>query len=293
MSRPALSALRALEILDLLGAAPAQALTLSEIVRLTGTNVASSHAILTVLVKQGYLLRHPTSKVYRLAPAIVALGQAAAEHDGLLSSARAACDLAAQRTGYEAVLTARAGDDIIAVARVAGSGFSQPNFRVGQRVLLRPPMGGLFVAWAPDHDQEAWATPQKSTPEHARTAHLAALALLRERGYLVTLSTDAYSNFTRIIADGDVMPSRRDPRLAEILSELDNGLYQPTAINPADSYRIKGIAAPIFDPHGGVLYALNLNPPPSDDMMGKQLIENVQILLDLCSTVMRENDIVR
>ena len=288
MSRPALSALRALEILDLLGGAPEQALTLSEIMRLTGTNAASCHAILSVLVAQGYLLRHPTSKMYRLAPLIVALGTAAAEHDELLSAARRAGEAAAKRSGFDAVLTARAGCDIVAVAWFPGPHAGQPKFRVGQRVPIRPPLGGPFVAWASSEEQDEWIAPKDivTSPE-LQEGHRAALERLRARGFLVTLDTDAHGDFSRIITDELAMPNVRDPRLARILDELDNGLYQPDAIEACASYRVRNMAAPIFDPHGIVQYVLNLNVPP-DDISGEQLLSYAQMLVELCAVAMRD-----
>lgn len=53
MVRPALSATRALTIIDFMSQSPSQAYTLMELVRHTGTNVASCHAIVNVLMTRG------------------------------------------------------------------------------------------------------------------------------------------------------------------------------------------------------------------------------------------------
>ena len=49
MSRPALSATRSIEIIELLATFPERQFNLSDIVKATGINIASTHAILNTL----------------------------------------------------------------------------------------------------------------------------------------------------------------------------------------------------------------------------------------------------
>ncbi len=291
MSRPALSALRALEIIDLMAGLPAQAFTLSEIVKLTGTNVASCHAILSVLVSRGYLLRHPVHKAYRLAPSIVAIGEAAGAHDQLLTSARESAASIATHTGLETTLSARAGEDIIGVARFGRSPLGRPSLRVGQRVPMRPPLGALFLAWAPREDVDRWIAPAGAdTPLSVQAAHEAALALVRQRGFLVTLASPAHDVFTREIGETSSTQAGQVSRLSALIAALDNGLYQPRKIEPRRAYPVKVICAPIFDAQGQVLYALNLNFPPGD-LRGGELLDLANRLLNACSSSMQANSI--
>lgn len=291
MSRPALSALRALEIIDLMAGLPAQAFTLSEIVKLTGTNVASCHAILNVLVSRGYLLRHPVHKAYRLAPSIVAIGEAAAAHDRLLTSAREGAASIAAATGLETTLSARAGEDIIGVARFGRSPVDRPSLRVGQRVPMRPPFGALFLAWAPSDEVERWIAPDgEATPDAVRAAHEAALALVRQRGFLVTLDSPAHTVFTHEIGGTSSIEAGQASRLSSLLAALDNGLYQPGTIAPRRAYPAKVICAPIFDAQGQVLYALNLNFPPGE-VRGAALLDLAAQLLNVCASAMQASSI--
>src|SRR5689334_18817876 len=71
MARPALSATRGIEILDLLAAFPTQAFTLSEIARASGINVSSCHSVLNALLVRGYLSHGASPKTYVLGPALV------------------------------------------------------------------------------------------------------------------------------------------------------------------------------------------------------------------------------
>lgn len=282
MSRPALSALRALEIIDVMAGQPAEKFTLSDIVRLTGTNAASCHAILAVMMQRGYLLRDPERKTYRLAPAMVAIGEAAAGHDPLLARSKQVASQWAERTGLEVVLTARAGEDIIGVARFAPARIPNSSVRVGQRVPLRAPLGGLFFAWANSDDQAVWCSPEgRETGAGARDAHEAALALLRERGFLVSLRTAEHGAFTRSLVqaqDEGIVQGR----LSMLLAAMDNGLYQPAEIEAAREYRVQTLSAPIFDRHGRVLYNIGVCYP-GEPVTGELLLREGNALVEACN----------
>ena len=55
MPRPALSADRALQVIDVLVAHPTQRFTLTELSRRTSINPASAHALLAVMLRAGYV----------------------------------------------------------------------------------------------------------------------------------------------------------------------------------------------------------------------------------------------
>lgn len=280
MSRPALSALRALEIIDLMAGQPAEKFTLSDIVRLTGTNASSCHAILNVLLQRGYLLRDPERKTYRLAPSIVAIGEAAAAHDPLLERAREAARVQAEETGFETLLTARAGSDIIAVARYAGENAAAINLRVGQRVPLVAPLGGLFFAWAEEEEAREWcAADGANTPEETVRDHRQALALLRQRGFLVSLRSAEHGAFTRQLKAEEAAVQ---PRLAMLLRAMDNGLYQPDAIDLEADYRVQVLSAPIFDRFGRVIYNIGISFP-EHAVTGRVLLERAERLSEACA----------
>ena len=117
MSRPALAASRALDILNFMAAHPTEAFSLSELVEHLGVNFASCHAILTVLTKDGFLERHPKHRTYSLGPALVAIGHAALESQPAIDIARDEARDLAQQLDLEVLLTARTGGDLIALAR--------------------------------------------------------------------------------------------------------------------------------------------------------------------------------
>ncbi len=292
MSRPALSALRALEIIDVMAGQPSEKFTLSDIVRLTGTNAASCHAILNVMMQRGYLLRDPERKTYRLAPVMVAIGEAAARHDPLLAQAKRVAADWAERSEREVVLTARAGEDIIGVAGFAPARIPNTSVRVGQRVPLRAPLGGLFFAWADADEQAGWCSPDDDeTPFAVRAAHEAALALLRERGFLVSLRTVEHGAFTRQLVQAQD-EGLAESRLAVLLAAMDNGLYQPSEIEPEAEYRVQTLSAPIFDRHGRVLYNVGV-VYPAEPVSGEDLLQEGYALVEACNAGWAGERIIR
>jgi DNA-binding IclR family transcriptional regulator len=275
-----------------MASAPSQAFTMSELVKLTGTNVASCHAILAVLVNRGYLTRHPVHKTYRLAATLVAIGDAIAGNDPLLASARAATAEIAAQTGMETMLTGRAGSDLVAVARVAKSRLSRPSLRVGQRVPFRPPLGSTFCAWADDKDVEAWiARGDDAGGKTAAGRHRAALALVRERGFLVTLKSPEHAELKRVVSNP---PAAKQPgegrRVGELIRALGHAHYQPERLERAKTYDIEIISAPIFDAYGAASYALTVSGF-AEPVRGDAIERHASQLMQICAHVMQENHI--
>ncbi|WP_164857169.1 IclR family transcriptional regulator [Sphingomonas crocodyli] len=291
MARPALSAARALEIIDLMAASPKQAFTMSELVQQTGTNIASMHAILAVLVQHGHLTRHPTHKTYRLAPALFAIGEAMAQHDPLLTSSRAAAEALTEATGQEVVLTGRAGEDIICLARFASSRTPQFSMRVGERVPLRPPLGGTFCAWMSEEDIAQWLGRRGTDSPELDAQDRASLQAVRERGYIVVAKSPPQQALGTAFAlagrESALEPRQVDALIADLYG---GGSYQIHEIDPDLSYDLSAISAPIFDAHGQAIYALSLGGHRAA-ISGAVVESLARQVTDACAAVMRENDV--
>jgi DNA-binding IclR family transcriptional regulator len=288
MTRPALSALRAIEIIDFMSQAPSQAYTLSELVRHTGTNVASLHAILNVLMRRGYLVRHPAHKTYRLSPALAAIGESVANAEPILGHARAAAESLASRTGLEATVMARTGEDVICLTRAAGDPRLRTSMRVGQRITLRPPLGGTYYAWAEEGEEvDAWiARGDDADPDLAR----AALAMVRERGFLVTIRSPAQTQAWRALSARGASRAKADRDAAKALKELERALYQPKLIEPDATYAVDFITAPLFDHAHQATYSITLNGF-SGSLSGDEIHRFASMLIEACSDVMRDSGV--
>jgi DNA-binding IclR family transcriptional regulator len=255
MARPALAATRAVAVLDFLAAHPAEPFTLSELATRLDINVASAHAILGVLADAGYVVRHPRLRTYTLGPSVIALGSAALEHHAVVDLARDAARRLSDEVELEVAVTALAGDDIVFLARAGEHRARGIPIHVGQRVPLVPPLGSVFIAWAPDEAVTAWrsrAPKAKGIDE--------ALAGVRSRGYSVALELETRRGIADVLDHLADAPSDRQLRgtLDDLVTELGSAEYQVASLERGRLYDVSMIAAPVFSPAGDVALALTL-----------------------------------
>src|ERR1700754_4704945 len=101
--RPALSATRALAVLDFLAARPGEAFTLSDLARGLGINVSSTYSILYALETAGYVERDPRDKRYGLGIVPIVVGHVALEAHPVVQRGREVAEELAERLGLECV----------------------------------------------------------------------------------------------------------------------------------------------------------------------------------------------
>jgi DNA-binding IclR family transcriptional regulator len=255
MSRPALAATRSIAVLNFLAAHPGEGFTLSDIAGRLDINVASSHALLGVLVDAGYVNRHPRLRTYTLGPSVVALGSAALERHPAIDMARdAARDLSAELE-LEVAVTAVAGNDIVFLARAGAHRARGIAVHVGQRVPLVPPLGSVFMAWSDDQQVAAWLGLAADA-----TGLDAVLAGVRERGYSVALEHDVRRGLGDALdhlADAPVDTVLRGT-VDDLLGALGQAEYQLAILDAERSYDVSMIAAPVFGDTATPVVALTL-----------------------------------
>jgi len=120
-------------VIDVLVAHPTQRFTLTELSRRTAVNPASAHALLAVMLRAGYVQRHPEHKTYSLGPALVAAGETALEQLPALRMARDRLGSLSNELELEVVLTSPTEDEIIFVARAGRPSAFGLVLQVGQR----------------------------------------------------------------------------------------------------------------------------------------------------------------
>ena len=163
-------------------------------------------------------IRHPRLRTYCLGASVVALGNAALQ----CHPAIACANDEAQRLGAELELsvavTADAGDDIVFLGRMGEHRPRDIEAYAGQRIPLSPPVGAVFAAW---RDPEAWLAKASD-----RAAMESVLDEVRSRGWAASFEPDH---------------------------------YQPLgSMDPAASYDVVMIAAPVFGATGTAVVALTL-----------------------------------
>ena len=261
MGRPALSATRAIEMLNFLASHPVEVFTLSELATRLEINVASTHAVLGALEDSGYVIRHATHKTYGLGPAVVALGNAALERHRSIDVAREEMERLESQLGLEILATVRIGDAMVAVARTGRPAGSGASLQVGQRVPLRPPLGSIFVAWDSEAGIDRWlaSSGSNASPEERRH-HRDTLAPIRERGYSVGLEAPVRTQLGVVVAGLADEPHAAHLRASmnHLIADLGHGDYQLDAVERGRTYQVSLIAAPVFDAAGRVSLVLSL-----------------------------------
>jgi DNA-binding IclR family transcriptional regulator len=261
VARPALAATRAVDCLNLLAANPTQSFTLSELVQQLELNIASCHALVNVLTRQGFLQRHPKHKTYSLGPALVAIGHAALECHPAIDMARDEARELAQRLDLEVLITARIEGQLVALARAGRYLSANASLRVGQRVPLIPPLGSPFMAWAPAKEIKEWLA---RAADHASAEELAhyrdILDIVRARGFSVTLRNPVQRQLGEVVANLSASPhaAALRERMARLIAELGHNAYQLGSIDDAQRYEVVLLSAPIFDAYGQVAYTISL-----------------------------------
>ena len=278
MARPALSAARGIDILQLLAASPGRSLTLSEIARATGINVSSCHAVLTVLTERGYLVRDAQQKGFALGPALFAAGQAALRGQPLLGHAQAGARALFDALNVPVLMTMAVGDEIVGVASFSRPDGQPPLLHAGERRRFVPPIGAPFVAWASEAQITEWLSRAPEAVPGAQEELRAGVAAIRERGYEVLLRPTK--------GNGHLAAQLRALAAPEPgMVYLGPDMALPGTIEPDTLYNVTMIAAPVFDRAGTCAYNLCLGPF-AGPLHGQQVLDHADRLLRACVQIM-------
>lgn len=256
MPRPALSATRAIDILNFMAANPLRGWSLTELVRHLGVNQASCHALLAAMTRDGYLERDPRRRTYRLGPALIAIGHGALQCHPVLAAARDRIEAIIAAFDLNCLLTAQSGEQLIALA----SGGPAPDFgvRIGQHIPLIPPVGTPYLAWATEDEVAAWLARADARAQKDRLRQ--SLAAVRQRGFAVTLRSPGQGEAGMAVHNLAEEPHADllKERAAEAISRMGEDYLlieeEPDSLLPIDL-----IAAPVFDGEGRVACTLSLH----------------------------------
>lgn len=246
-------------------ASPAESFTLADVQRETGINPASAHAVMTTLMRSGYVRRHTDTRLYSLGPATAAAGVVALEQQPAIRIARERVDDLSRSLALEVLITAATDDEMIVVGRSSGSFEFGSVIHVGQRIPLHPPMGVVFLAWSSQQAVERWL--DRSSPAlttSAREELLGVLDITRRRGFCGVIESAAardMSGWLSRTAGRDASAGRSSAD--EHLSSLMRGPYHLGELDDDEVYDVNNLAAPIFDGSGRVAAAVAVNGLPA------------------------------
>lgn len=270
MSRSSPGVRRVAAILNFIADHPGQAFALTDLVRALKLSRATCHALLTGLVDVGYLYR-TGDKTYVLGPALAAIGRTAAEHFSPLQVAQPEMRSLADEFDVVCAAYFLEGDSIHLRDRAASLSHVGYPVPLGTRMKLRSPQAVAYFAWAPT-EAEAWLETVEPKPSaERRDLMFRAMDFAREHGFSVLLRRPGFD----IAGEFD-----REPGV-----DSDDIPVTPIAdIDPAGSYAIGALMAPIFDAHGKVSFCLLLAGFHAS-MTGAQVMAAGQRLRAACERI--------
>jgi DNA-binding IclR family transcriptional regulator len=247
MARPSPGVQRVIGLLNFLADHPGQAFSLSDIVRALKFNRATCHSLLAEMVETGYLYR-TNDKQYVLGAAAARLGRTASRHLSPLQVAWP--EMRALADTYDVVCTAvfRDGRDVVVREHATSvSNLDNRSLVKGARWPLRPPLGTIYFANAPETEAEAWLDALLPTPSDAeRRDTKASVAFIREHGFQFVV---------RNVLERDV----EQPAEWLLLPDpAERPIRACTSLEAGQSYQIYGMSAPVFDNRGRVAFVLSL-----------------------------------
>lgn len=265
MATPVPAVERASRILALLAAEQPSALRLSEIAQRLDIHKATCSAILGELAAAELVTRLPDGPRWSLGPRLIALGAASAEQHAGFAEARREMHELARTLALGCFVTVPLGDEMVVLDRSSEPALADlaATLPVGLRAPLRPPLGTIFYAWAPDDAVEQWlARLEESERERLRRA----LRAVRLRGWSLGSRVELQLPLDDVLerlARADEPAERVS--IAMELAELVRREHADPAhvVDDAAGRGAQLLLAPVFGPGGRVVLSLTLFGRPS------------------------------
>lgn len=195
MNSQSLNALRALDVMIVLGEAGSDGLSLAKITQQVGGAKSAIHRSLASLLQKGFVETTDRHGCYRLGPAIAMLARTQVDLEKQIQQFRPGMTEFARMTGFTVYLMVQAGVDAICAELVSRSVDRQLNMGVGARVPMGIAAGSLaLLSMLPDEAAhniiEANSARYTNTPalRHIdKEVIIAKRTLAIERGYAINM----------------------------------------------------------------------------------------------------------
>ncbi|GAA3702081.1 flavin reductase [Arthrobacter ginkgonis] len=217
---------------------------------------ASRDSLPLLFFQRGYGKFTPSSLV-------VSNGREFIESVHLAAVARPEMELIASSLGVECSLACVSGSDYVFVASCNRSE-SAGRSRLGARVPLMPPFGGLMVGEAGGPTDEQWLARLGTTEGEAVEAARAQLARVRERGWSLALfggaTQDELDELVKTYMDERRTPAQEQAFIDAVSRTRD--YHEPAEIDPDAAYDVIHLAVPVHGLDGNVKAVLRLGELP-------------------------------
>lgn len=264
-TRPSPQTDRVVRLLEMLSGVNGGGLTLAEVSRRLGVHKATCHSMLSELLAAGWLERDGADKTYRLGPALVRLGAAAARRFPALDLARPVLSELSAATGAHCIAFAIGADHVTVVDQVRSQRGTGHPMAIGTELPARPPYGASLAAWLPGGERDAWLA---GVPAAVRNHYRRSLDLSRRRGFAVGLHVLADVRLQELAALVRAT-ERGGGRLGDLAEAVTDELmaseeWFPARLSPRRRYDVSHLDSPVTDVTGRPVLMLSLVPVPSD-----------------------------
>jgi len=235
---------RVIQILDFLAARPGRGYGLAELCRSLTLSKSTCIAIVSELTAAGYLIQDPTTRAYRLGPALITGGQAVLSRFPDIRPGLGVLESAAVALGLSCSVVGAADERIVVLARVGSPDPFHGLTRVGGSIPFVPPWGAALVAWGSDTELDEWLARAPSTLSGAQAKALRrSLRAGRQRGYFVVREPPQGSAFHRDLVRLRDQEGTDEEALRRLLARLD---YYIDEFSPKISYALDHLDVPIL-----------------------------------------------
>lgn len=166
----------------------------------------------------------------------------------------------ADELNVQALAVAATGTQMVIVASAGSPRAGHAAVRLGDRLPLVAPVGGLFVAWRDQAAVDQWIARRPSpVSERDRRSYGDQLTIVRQRGWSLAVGDDAHEELQKAIVRRHAVRDAAENEflvLKRILALSDQ--YDPPSCDARADADIQLLSAPIFDAEGNVVITFSL-----------------------------------
>lgn len=206
----------------------------------------------------------------------------------LAAIARPQIERLARDQQCEAAVLVAVNENELTTAVTAYGGSAQMTELLGERLPLKPPLGEAYVAWAPEDVVERWLATSSKDPEVVENFRRR-LETLREQGYAASQfepgNTHDREQLLALMAQygsGALTPARERALLTQMAQYMH--FFDTTNFDPALTYNMGGIMAPVLDSAGEIVMLLRLSQLPQK-VSGTQVVTWIDELRKAAASV--------
>lgn len=188
----------------------------------------------------------------------------------------------------ESAVLVTLNEDEMTTADSAYGGSTEVWERLGARIPLMPPIGEVYIAFAPQEVQDHWCA-KAAKDEEVQARYRRRLETIRRDGYAVVqvgaVGAVQYAKLHDALdeyASGPLTPSR-ERAVREVIAEMSH-FFEPIDICEDTTYELGSIVVPVFNPDGSVSMVIRMTQLPQG-VSGETVREWVAALQDAARKV--------